>query len=73
MTDQQQQPGPDQNDPTGRARPGSPSYKPATMPANNFTVKDDVREEAATDEDAEEEAKRSNDPVSSSNAGGGLP
>ena len=63
-------PSPDQNDPTGHSRPGSPSYRPEAPPANNQRPRTDVREPAATDEDAEEEAKRSNAPISGSASGG---
>lgn len=57
---------PDQNDPTGRTRSGSPTYTPADPPANNHRVgpRDRVAvENPATAEDAEEEAKRSNEPL----------
>ena len=66
-------PSPDQNDPTGHSRPGSPSYRPEAPPSNNQRPHEDVRSlrrEPATDEDAEEEAKRSNEPISDSSAGG---
>lgn len=66
-------PAPDQNDPTGRSRPGSPTYRPEAPPANNHRPLSGVRslrEKPATDEDAEEEARRSNEPISDSPSGG---
>lgn len=58
-------PSPDQNDMTGRARPGSPTYTPADPPANNHRVNDreDLPEVAPTREEAEEEAKLNNEPL----------
>lgn len=58
-------PSPDQNDMTGRTRPGSPTYTPADPPANNHRVipRDDVAEVAPTREEVEEEAKRSDEPL----------
>ena len=44
------QPGPDQNDPTGRSRPGSPTYVPGQVPANNMRPSASPRRKSSEDE-----------------------
>jgi hypothetical protein len=43
-------PAPDQNDPTGHSRPGSPSYHPGDMPANNMKPSARPRRMSSEDE-----------------------
>lgn len=46
-------PAPDQNDPTGRSRPGSPTYHPGNPPSNN--MKPSARPQRVSSEDEPED------------------
>jgi hypothetical protein len=60
-------PAPDQNDPSGRVRPGSPTYHPGNAPEQNVRSENpdlaDREDQSVTEEEAEEARKYSNKPV----------
>lgn len=54
MSDADRAPSPDQNDPTGHSREGSPTYHPGSPPSNNLKPHEPARL-PANDEEAREQ------------------
>lgn len=54
MPDEKRPPGPDQNDPTGHTREGSPSYREGNWPANSHQPVENRRPVPADDREARE-------------------
>lgn len=55
MAEAERAPGPDQNDPTGHTREGSPTYHEGSLPANSHQPVENHRPVPANDTEAREQ------------------